>query len=476
MLRSTLFLFILSLFISCSEKQVVNEQTQATAVVDHTLMPDWAADANIYEVNTRHYTPEGTFSAFEKHLGRLQEMGVEILWFMPIHPISVEKRKATGDLMVADVDEKNALDKYLGSPYAVADFKGVNPDFGSDEEFQHLVDAIHNAGMKIIIDWVPNHTGWDNPWITDHPEWYTKNDKGEIIDPIDYNTGESWGWTDVADLDYSKADMRVAMLDAMQYWVTAFDIDGFRVDVAHGIDQSFWDEMKATIHQQKHLFMLAEAEVPSHRNTGAFHMNYGWSFHHLLNEIAKGEKDVTALQSWITNEKPKYEKGIFMNFTSNHDENSWSGTEFDRMGEAHKAMAVLVSTYEGMPLIYSGQEEPMKKRLAFFTKDNIGFENYAYADFYKTLNLLKKNNTALHNGHFGGKANILFKNPNVFAFHREKQDHHVVCYINLSPAAVVFHAGIDAAGLTEVFSKEEVSLSQETELKIDAWSYLVFEK
>lgn len=476
MLRYTLIISTLFLFFSCSEKNIKTESIHTEPVVNFTQMPAWASDANIYEVNTRHYTPEGTFGAFEKHLSRLQEMGVEILWFMPIHPISVKKRKAKGDLMVEDVEEDNALDKYLGSPYAVADFKAVNPDFGTDADFQHMVDAIHAAGMKIIIDWVPNHSGWDNPWITDHPEWYTKNAAGEIIDPIDPNTGESWGWTDVADLDYSNSEMRNAMLDAMLYWVETFDIDGFRVDVAHGIDQDFWDQMKDTIHSHKHLFMLAEAEVPSHRNSGAYHMNYGWSFHHLLNEIAKGEKDVSALHAWILNEKPKYEEGIFMNFTSNHDENSWSGTEFDRMGEAHKAMAVLVNTYEGMALTYSGQEEPLKKRLAFFTKDDIEFKNYAYADFYKTLNLLKKKNQAMHHGNYGGEARILFENNQVFAFHRNKGSKHLVCYLNLSPNPMNFTAEIDLEGLKEVFTGEEISLNKDAELKLEPWSYFVFEK
>ncbi|MEO0473195.1 MAG: alpha-amylase family glycosyl hydrolase, partial [Bacteroidota bacterium] len=314
--------------------------TDAIPAVVQTNAPKWEKNATIYEVNLRHYTPEGTFASFEAHIPRLKKMGIDVLWFMPIHPVSVKNRKGE-----------------LGSPYAVADYKDTNPDYGSMEDFKHMLKAIHDAGMYCIIDWVPNHTGWDNPWITEHPDWYTQDEDGNIIDPIDYNTGESWGWTDVADLNYDNAEMRLAMIDAMTFWIKDVGIDGFRVDVAHGVPVDFWAQCADALYKVKPVFMLAEAEVPAIVNNGAYIVDYGWEMHHLLNEIAKtqganrkdgqklvqgnlvegsGEvadpKNALDIDKMLAKKAGEYQKGYQMQFTSNHDENSWSGTEFDLAG------------------------------------------------------------------------------------------------------------------------------------------------
>jgi glycosidase len=308
-----IFLFLLLIILSCK-----TDNTKSVLTSDGLLqLPDWAKNANTYEVNVRQYTEEGTLEAFSRHLPRLQKMGVDILWLMPIHPISMKNRKAKGDLNVEDINSETERKKYLGSPYSVANYTEVNPDLGTMKDFNNLVHQVHELGMKIIIDWVPNHTGWDNPWITEHPEWYTQDSLGNIIDPIDYNTGKSWGWTDVADLNYDNKDMRKEMIKSMQFWLEEGGIDGFRVDVAHGIPQDFWNEMTpALVDSKKDIFLLAESEVPSHRNENTFHATYGWSFHHLLNDIAKGEKRAEDIDKWYVENNQKFNKGLDLMFTS----------------------------------------------------------------------------------------------------------------------------------------------------------------
>ncbi|MEZ4883939.1 MAG: alpha-amylase family glycosyl hydrolase [Chitinophagales bacterium] len=486
---------IIFLLAACQNAAKENaEGTSATAdtpiaapAIEKPLVPEWHKNATIYEVNLRHYTDEGTFKSFESHIPRLKEMGIDILWFMPIHEVSVKERKGT-----------------LGSPYAVTDYKGVNPDYGTMDDFKQMLKAIHNAGMHCIIDWVPNHTGWDNKWITEHPDWYTQDEDGNVIDPIDYNTGKSWGWTDVADLNYDNQEMRAAMIDAMTFWIKDVGIDGFRVDVAHGVPVDFWAQASDSLYAIRPLFMLAEAEVPAIVNNGAFVMDYGWEMHHLLNEIAKtqganrkkgdklvqgnkveGEeaeevkKNALDIDAMLAKKAKDYSKGYQMQFTSNHDENSWSGTEFDRMGAGHKAFAVLTATFNGMPLVYTGQEIGMDKQLEFFEKDLINWEkgDKSYTDFYKTLLDLKHRNKALWNGEYGGK---LVKIPtgndeNVYAFTREKDGDKVVVIINLSAAKQKAKLeGTDYVGdYTNVFSKAAMGLTEGMEMELKPWDYVV---
>ena len=419
-------------------------------------LPEYAKNATIYEVNLRQYTQEGTFSSFIPHIKRLSNMGADILWFMPIYPISKTNRKGT-----------------LGSPYAVSNYKDTNPEYGSIADFDKMVTAIHDAGLKIILDWVPNHTGWDNNWITEHPEWYTQDKDGNIIDPIDYNTGESWGWTDVADLNYDNKEMRQAMIDALLWWVNERGIDGFRMDVAHGVPDDFWDECSETLFANGKLFMLSEGEVPNHRNNENFHMDYGWSFHHLLNEIAKGEKSVTDLYAWKAENDERYQKGMHMNFTSNHDENSWAGTEFERMGDGHQAFAALVQTFEGMPLIYSGQEEPLKKRLDFFEKDPIPWKNFEYEAFYTKLNQLKESNKALWNAEYGGKLQFIGESETVVGFEREKDGNKVTVIINLSDKPQEFNVITHISGVKDIFTGKSVHYHDGDKIPLKPYEYII---
>lgn len=470
-------LFILS----CKEKQVVTETP--TTAWEKPRVPDWHKNATIYEVNLRHFTKENTFKSFEAHIPRLKDMGIDILWFMPIQPISVKNRKGE-----------------LGSPYSIGDYYKTNPDYGTMDDFKSMVKAIHDAGMYIIIDWVPNHTGWDNPWITEHPDWYTQDKNGNIIDPIDYNTGKSWGWTDVADLNYDNAEMRIGMIDALKFWINETGIDGYRMDVAHGVPVDFWAQCADSLYKIKPIYMLSEGEVPAIVNNGTFISDYGWEMHHTLNEIAayqgasrikganvvqgnvkEGEKVVekkTALDidAVLAKKASEYQKGYQMQFTSNHDENSWADTEFARMGDGHKAFAVLTATFNGFPLIYTGQESAMDKKLEFFKKDEVPWGDYKYAPFYKTLFDLKHRNKALWNGEHGGPL-VKVKtgnDENIYAFTREKDGDKVLVIINLSSKTQKGNIGALPGNFSEVFSNTQKEFKAEEALELKPWEYFVY--
>ena len=452
------FLLIITLFTLTTLQHCKKAEVQSKIDTPIYFDTEWAKDANIYEVNIRQYTEEGTFDAFTQHLPRLKNMGVKILWLMPIQEISKAKRKGT-----------------LGSYYSVSDYTKTNPEFGTMQDFDEMVQAIHALDMKIILDWVPNHTGWDHPWITEHPDYYTKDSMGNITDPINPETGESWGWTDVADLNYENPEMRQAQIDAMKFWVNEHDVDGFRCDVAHGVPEDFWTEVReGLVKVDPSLFMLAEAEVPALRNNQDFIMDYGWEFHHIMNDIAKGEKTVREIDFWLGRDKTKYEHGYHMHFTSNHDENSWAGTVLERMGDGHLAFAVLVSTFDGMPLIYGGQEEPLERRLEFFEKDNIEFGDYEYEDFYTRLLDLKRNNKALWNGEYGGPLIRINDHKQVYAFSREKDGEKVVVVLNLSDAGQKTILTESFEGYRNVFTDGAESYSSETELSLEPWEYRVY--
>ncbi len=387
--------------------------------------PDWAATASIYEVNVRQFTPEGTFAAMRTHLPRLKRMGVDVIWFMPIYPISELRNKGS-----------------LGSYYSIGDFRAVNPAFGTLTEFREIVDEIHALDMHVILDWTANHTGWDHAWITEHPEFYIHREGSDTIrhafNPQDPSGGDT-DWYDIAQLDYSNMELRDSMVADMQYWLREVDIDGFRCDVAGFVPNDFWMSVRPKLETIKPVFMLAEwGDEPAHFDS-AFDINYGWGFHQLLNEIAQGNANadsVWAYQAANTAKFPPY--AYHLNFTSNHDENSWNGTEFERLGELADAMWVVCATFEGAPLIYSGQEEPLRRRLAFFDKDDIGFEEYANEDFFRTLLTLKQNNRALANGAAGGRAERLElgeSDSDVLAFRRAARADSLIVAVNFSGEA-----------------------------------------
>lgn len=353
----------------------------------------WLNQATIYEVNLRQYTSDGTINSFKKKLPKLKELGVDILWFMPIQPIGIKNRKAVGDSFVEDFPNPD-YKKYWGSPYSISDYKQVNPRYGTLSEFKELTKLCHELDIKVVLDWVANHTAWDNPWIIDHPEWYTHDSSGKITDPIGED-GKSWGWTDVADLNYDNDKMRKAMTDAMSFWIKECDIDGFRCDVAMEVPVDFWNEASKQLNQIKPIFMLAESEAHKPRMfDSAFDAYYGWEMHHVFNKLYAGELSASEIIRVINEKDSICGDHVFpMNFITNHDENSWNGTINERLGESWEAMAVLSYSLRGMPLIYSGQEVGLDHRLSFFEKDSIDWNKANgedYFNFYKGLNKLKQ--------------------------------------------------------------------------------------
>ena len=441
-------LFIAVLLITvCSCQPKGETQSAERCNVNH---PEWARDAVIYEVNIRQYTPKGTFAAFEEYLPQLKELGVDVLWFMPIHPISELNRKGT-----------------LGSYYAIADYKGINPEFGTHDDFKRLVEKSHALGLKVIIDWVANHTGWDNKWITEHPEWYATDSLGNPISPYD--------WTDVAKLNYDNEDMRSAMLDAMKYWVRDFDIDGFRCDVAYEVLTCFWENARIELDKIKPVFMLAESEKPELLDY-AFDTDYGWELMHLMNSIAKGEKNADDLYSYLQKIDTVICPDAFkMNFITNHDENSWNGTEYERYGAGVEAFAVLTYTLNGMPLIYSGQEMGLKKRLEFFEKDAIdSWEKNEVFSFYQQLNSLKHTSPTLKAGVEGGKVERINTSDNekLFFFSRKVENEKIVVLLNLSEEVVSFTANYDFLGddYIEYFTGNKVTQMPD---RMETWEYMV---
>lgn len=415
-----------------TEKTAENSKTEIAK-----FSPEVEENGIIYEVNIRQYSPEGTFNAFTKDIPQLKELGVKIIWVMPIFPISQTKRKATGgdDSKFASEMPKEEQHKYLGSYYAVSDFKKVNPEFGTIEDFRNLVKTAHNNGIYVILDWVPNHTGWDHVWITEHPEYYTKNAKGEIIDPINPETGKSWGWSDVADLNYDNKELRKEMTSDMLHWIKNENIDGFRCDVASNVPLDFWQQAIPQLRKEKNIFMLAEAWEPELLKDGLFDMAYGWEAHHTMNRIAQGKNAVKDWDKFMTENESKYSADdILMNFVDNHDENSWNGTIKGRLGKAEEAMTALSYVMPGMPLIYSGNEYGLNHSLKFFEKDSIPKIKGKDWELRVKLGKLKAENIALNGGKSKAKYTRIKTDDdvNILAFTREKNGKKVVYIANFS--------------------------------------------
>ena len=446
--------------VSCQSRRAVRTQPIEppdfpSAELTPVMHPEWSRNASIYEVNVRQYSPGGTFAEFEEHLPRLKEMGVGILWFMPIHPIGVDNRKGT-----------------LGSYYSVKDYYGVNPEFGTLEEFKALVDKIHDMGMYVIIDWVANHAAWDNPLAEEHPDWFIRDVHGDLVPPVP-------DWSDVVDLNYGQAGLWYYMIDAMSFWVEEVDIDGFRCDVAGMVPLDFWNVARARLDEIKPVFMLAEWEAPE-AHEYAFDMTYSWGLYHLLNRIAKGLAPASAVGVYLERDHEVYSPDAYrMLFTSNHDENSWNGTVWERMGiSAPYALAVLTATLDGVPLIYSGQEANLAKRLEFFEKDLIpwgGEGSRHFEPLYRGLLNLKKENPALWNGHVGGRPQWVHTSNDkaVFAFLREQAGNRVFVILNLSGDShnVTLEGDSHFGTYTDLFLGDQVTLGEQAEFDLGPWEF-----
>jgi glycosidase len=411
---------------------------------------DWISNTNVYEVNLRQYTPEGTFNAFSGHLPRLKDMGVHTLWFMPVTPIAQKNKKGS-----------------LGSYYACSDYTSINPEFGTLEDFKQLVGKAQGMGFKVIIDWVANHTGWDHHWTVDHPEWYEKDEE----------TGDfkkASGMDDIIELDFSNSEMRLAMINAMRFWVEECHIDGFRCDLAFWVELDFWIQAKAELDKIKSLFWLAEADPLEHPEYMlVFDAAYTWAWMHRTRDFYEKHLPLHELTSIL--ERYHTAPGIKAWFTSNHDENSWNGTEYEKYGSLAKTLAVFSCTWPGLPLIYSGQELPNMKRLEFFEKDVIDWRgHYRLHGFYKTLLQLRTKNKAFWTD---GKIEHVptGHEDKILAFKRSDDGQEFLILLNFSGHQVDVSIKGNGGEFLELFSGEYLAFSQEQWLRLHPWQYMLFE-
>ena len=410
----------------------------------------WIDGTNIYEVNIRQYTPEGTFAAFEQHLPRLKDMGVQILWLMPITPISLKERLGG-----------------LGSYYACSSYTAVNPEFGTINDFKNLVNKAHELGFKLIIDWVANHTGWDHHWATEHPDWYIKDADGKFTDTN--------GWKDVIDLNYGSKEMRQALIDAMKFWVNECGIDGFRCDMAHLVPLDFWKDARTQCDRVKTLFWLAECEVIEYHEV--FDVTYAWEWMHVSEKTAKQIASLQHLKDVYDKYAQYPDDAKKLYFTSNHDENSWNGTEYEKYGNGARAFAVCCCTLPGMPLLYSGQELPNYKRLSFFDKDQIDWnKSPALHNFYKQLFELRKSNKSFQKS---PSCFILHTNADnkIFAYLLVNGESKVLVLLNLSPddriGFTIEHKSL-ASTYKSLFSGLFFTLKSNEQFELMGWEYVVY--
>ena len=398
---------ILLLLTGCgSQKSADPDDVPGTA-------PSWTKDAVIYEVNLRQYSASGSFADFEENLEELWDMGINTLWFMPVYPISKTNRSGS-----------------LGSYYSVDDYCDTNPEFGTLEDFGKLADHAHKIGFHIVLDWVANHTGWDNAWISEHPDWYTAKN-GKIISP------EGMGWPDVADLNYDNPDMRRAMIESMAFWVKKYDIDGFRCDYAVGVPADFWAEARQELEKIKPLFFLEE-DLGGQNSTlleEAFDCNYAARFYETLVGVSH-DKSPDKLKLYLQ-KLPENDFAMF--YLDNHDVNSYDRTIMEGFSaENLPAMFGVIFTMPGMPMIYSGNEIGYDRRIAFMDKDPIRWSEGTgdYRSLISALATIKKDHPALYAGRFGGSIEYIDLNSKyIFAYRRQTDGDSVVCVFNLSKKA-----------------------------------------
>ncbi|MFH4964816.1 alpha-amylase family glycosyl hydrolase [Gaetbulibacter sp. M235] len=474
MKKIAVILFTLVLFIACNDKKGqanLAEQVQAEALAP--MNSDVMETAVIYEANIRQYSQQGTFDEFTKDIPQLKQLGVKIIWLMPINPISVTKRKATGGDFASKIEDETERAKMLGSYYAVSDYTKINPEFGTLEDFRELVKTAHDNGIYVILDWVPNHTGWDHNWIKEHPDFYVKNADGEITDPLN-DDGTSKGWGDVAQLDYSNMAMQEQMIKDMMYWVEKEQVDGFRCDHIQPVPVSFWEKAIPQLNEKRALFWLAENDEPRFMKANLFDMEYGWKQHHLMNRIAQGSnslEDFDSLTEYIASDFEKDD--ILMNFVTNHDENSWAGTVEERLGDASEVMTVFSYMVPGMPLIYSGQEYNLNHRLKFFEKDSIPKTKGTMWPLLEKLGKLKNENIALNGGKKAASSErIKTDNKNILIYTRSKGDQTILFVANLSSDEQELNY-MPQGTFLNYMNDEEVNYTDSGIIKLNPWEYKI---
>lgn len=472
MIRFLSFCALAVLMASCADAPADRDTVSARAVnatdtSDALIHPEWARNAVIYEMNVRQHSPKGDLRSAMSDLARIRQLGVDIIWLMPVHPIGEINRKGGENKDNYLVQPGSSS---LGSPYSVQDYKALNPDYGSWEDFDAFVATAHEFGLKVIIDWVANHTAFDAVWTRDSIGlgYYLLDEAGQIQPP----TGTDW--VDVAQLDWDRGEdngLYAAMEDAMAFWVRDHDIDGFRCDVAMKVPTAFWNRVRRTLERiEPEVFMLAEAEQPDHHER-AFDASYAWEFHHITNEVAAGRMNADSVRAYLKREFERFPASAYrMTFITNHDENSWNGTVSERYGASSRAMAVLCGTLFGMPLVYGGQESDMNKRLRFFEKDTVPWGDFRSMSFYRILHDLHHRHEPMYNGAAGARAVQLVSEGDVLYFERAAGGTSVRTVINLSNQSVPFKPeGLD--GYRTTFSRK--SLGKEV---WEPWSFEVFVK
>jgi len=409
----------------------------------------------IYEINVRNYSTQGNFAGLEKNLPGLKDLGVDILWLMPVHPIG----------------EKNRIGS-KGSPYSVKDYLKINPDYGTENDLKSLVKAVHEAGMEIWLDWVANHTAWDHSWVNEHLDYYASQNGQKPYSPS--------GWTDVVQLNYSNQSMRTAMIDAMKYWVKEFDIDGFRCDYATGVPLDFWQKAKTEIESIKKISWLAEGDDANYMSV--FDWDYAWAFNTSLNDFGKS-MNVANLKSACSAlfNNAKYSNKGRMVYLTNHDLNAYDGTEFTRYGNAVIPLTVLYFTIYDMPLIYNGQEIGANKVMGLFDVNPIPWTpvNATMQNLIKKLIRLKHTQPALANGKNRGSLNYYNTSDNqVFVYSRKTENNEVVVMLNFSNAPVNFQfTGSAPAGkFSNYFNSGQQEFNTSGTINLAANSYAVYVK
>ena len=450
--------FVIAFFILLAGCNNHSSSSNSTSMDSVFKPPDWTKQTNIYEVNVRQYTKEGTFNAFTRELPRLREMGVEVLWFMPVTPISQKNKKGV-----------------MGSYYACSDYTSINPEFGTLEDFTTLVNEAHVQGFKVIIDWVANHTGWDHIWTKEHPEWYE-------TDSLTNDFRIASGMDDIIELDFENREMRKAMIEAMKFWVTKCDIDGFRADLAFWVELDFWIEARRELENTKKLFWLGELDPLEHPEyMGVFDAAYTWTWMHKTREFYQNQLPISSLDTVLQKYEALGNESMRAWFTTNHDENSWNGTEYEKYGDMAVALAVFSCTWNGIPLIYSGQELPNKKRLKFFEKDPIQWTGVnELHGFYKILLNLHSTHPALRAGDEDVKTFRLetSNDDHVFAYLRKTGIKEVLVLLNLSKSDLRFQLTDKKVNgkFKNVFSGSTNDFTTDKNFTMQAWEWLVYEK
>lgn len=448
---------VLAILITIAGCSIFGRKKEIKPFVSGVVHPEWSKNSVLYEVNVRQYTAEGTLNAFAEHLPRLKSLGIDVLWFMPTFPIGIKNKKGE-----------------LGSYYSVRDFMNVNPEFGTLDDFKAVLNEAHDLGMHVILDWVPNHTSWDNNLTVEHPDWYAKDSTGSFTPPLGTD------WTDVIQLDWKNTELQDYMIQAMKFWIE-MGFDGFRIDHPHNTPKEFWERARTELTAIKPVLLIGEIEGPPHFLENGFDMNYAWEMHHLMNNIAQGKDSVNKLVKYYTNEWLVYPNNVYrLQFLTNHDENSWAGTIDSLMGDSQRAFATLIFTAQGVPLIYSGQEVCLNKRLRFFERDTIKWDSCSLTGFYTDLIALKKQNKALWNGDAGSpmiKVRTVRDNK-VFAFFREKDDNRVVVILNLSRKSIALKSLPENLNgeYSDYFGGSKTVLPLADSLRFEPWGYKVLIK